>query len=112
MKTLTDIANFKRAKRFLDSLDYVTYEHQGEVKQTDILKKEQDGNKIEVLIYFDAEIEGEISNVKVIDTDGDVVISSERVYNKEDSNYPRGLYISFEYIFDEEIVTSNTNEGV
>lgn len=106
MKTLTPIANHKRAKWFLDSLDYVSYKHEGVEKRTDILQKNINENHVEVLIYFTAEVEGTISEVKVIDTEGDVIIAPPRIYNQEESDYPRGLYISFEYVFEEESITT------
>lgn len=110
MKTLTPTANNKMAQRFLDSLDHITYMHQGEEKTNDILQKNIDGNRVEVLIYFTAEVEGTISEVKVIDIDGDAIIAPERIYNQEESDYPRGLYISFEYIFEEQSITT-LNDG-
>ena len=107
MKTLTPIANNKRAKWFLDSLDYVTYKNNGEEKRSEILQKNIEDNHIEVLIYFPSEVEGTISDVKVVDKEGDIVIAPERIYNQEESDYPRGLYISFEYIFEEEVINLN-----
>lgn len=103
-KTLTATAKTKMTKRFCDSLSHVSYKHNGRTKTIDILKIEQLSNTARIYTYFDDDIEGKITDLKVLDEDGDIAISSARIYNKdEDDGYPRGLYVVFRYKFEEEL---------
>lgn len=53
---------------------------------------------VKVNLYFDNDVVGIISNVSLIDTDGDVVALAVRSISKPLS---KGLYIGFKYKFDE-----------
>ena len=51
-----------------------------------------------VYVYFDDTIVGEVSDVQLVDKDGDVVASTDRVFEKPTG---KGLYVAFKYKIEE-----------
>lgn len=45
-------------------------------------------------IYFDDTVTGNVANVQLVDTDGDIVAQSDREFEKPPS---KGLYVAFKY---------------
>lgn len=100
MTTLTEKAILKQAQRFIDSIDHALYDLDGEEKQIGIFKKQVEGNDtIKIYVFFDDGIVGDVGNVKLIDTDGDIVAQSSKHYVKPTQ---KGLYIAFKYKYVEE----------
>lgn len=101
--TLTQIGVTKQAVRFVQSISHAAFTYEGETKEVPIFRAQVEGNIIRVYIFFGDEYQGEISNVKVVDTDGDVIISSGAVHTKAPD---RGYYAAFKYKVLEEAVDS------
>ena len=95
VRTLTDIGIHKIGQRFINSLDHAAYTLDGEQKAIPLFRKTAEGDEIRVYVYFDEDVLGAVSEVKLIDTDGDTVASSgEQVFTKTPG---KGLYIAFKY---------------
>ena len=95
--TITDNYINKTVKFFIDNLDHCEYENEGEIKTIEFQKKEIiENNIVQVFIYFDDLFLGDITNIRIIDTSGDVAISINETFNKSTDN---GLYILFKYNF-------------
>ena len=95
-KTITDTYISKMVKHFTDNLAYCQYENNGQVCRAEFQKKEIIDNTSQVFIYFDDLFLGDITNIKIIDSAGDVAISIDESFNKSTDN---GLYILFKYNF-------------
>lgn len=98
-KTLTDITIKKQTAYLADLISHAEYKLDGEVKRVDLLKKNVKENEVKFYVYFDDSVVGMISDVVLIDTDGDVAVVSHHTFNKEAY---RGLYILFQYRLVEE----------
>lgn len=102
MKTLTEKGILKHAQRFVDSIDHALYELDGEEKEIGIFKKQVEGkDTIKIYVFFDDGIVGDVGNVKLVDSDGDIVAESIKHYVKPSE---KGLYIAFKYTYIEEEV--------
>ena len=94
-KTLKPIGIEKIGRRFADSIDHAAYTLNGEPKTAPPFRKLVENNVVKVYIYFDDTVSGEVANVELVDTDGDVVAAVEdRVFTKPQS---KGLYVAFKY---------------
>ena len=98
MKTLTDLALNKMANNYLNSLSHVLYDLDNVEKQIDFFKKKFDGNTVQAYVFFDENYKGKITNIRVIDKDGDVVAVDNKVYERTTE---KALYIAFKHEFTE-----------
>lgn len=101
MKTLKPIALHKIAQRFVDNLRCALYTMDGSVKQMPIFNADVEDNIVRIYIYFDEEVGGSLTQVELVDKDGDVVAVAEREFIKPQE---MGLYVAFKYKFTEEEV--------
>lgn len=94
-RTLTDIGMQKIGRRFVDSIDHASCTLNGEPQTIPLFRKSADGEDIRIYIYFDDTFLGDVSNVALVDADGDIVASAgDRVFTKTPG---KGLYIAFRY---------------
>ena len=98
MKTLTNLALNKMANNYLNSLSHVLYDLDGLEKQIDFFKKKVDGNTVQAYVFFDENYKGKITNIRVIDKDGDVVAVDNKVYERTTE---KALYVAFKHEFTE-----------
>ena len=98
MKTLTDLALNKMANNYLNSLSHVLYDLDDVEKQIDFFKKKVDGNTVQAYVFFDENYKGKITNIRVIDKDGDVVAVDNKVYKRTTE---KALYVAFKHEFTE-----------
>ena len=98
MRTLTDLALNKMANNYLNSLSHVLYDLDDVEKQIDFFKKKVDGNTVQLYVFFDENYKGNISNIRVIDKDGDVVAVDNKVYERTTE---KALYVAFKHEFTE-----------
>ena len=98
MKTLTNLALNKMANNYLNSLSHVLYDLDDVEKQIDFFKKKVDGNTVQLYVFFDENYKGKITNIRVIDKDGDVVAVDNKVYERTTE---KALYVAFKHEFTE-----------
>ena len=98
MKTLTDVALSKMAQLYIDSLSHVLYKLDGEEKQIDFFSKKVVGRMAQAYVFFDENYKGTITNIRVIDKDGDIVAKDSRVYERTTD---KALYVAFKHEFTE-----------
>jgi len=96
MKTLTATGIAKQLTRLKDSLSHATYLLNGQQRQANIFKTEINQDVIRVFVYLDDTVSGTVSNISLIDKDGDVVALATREFVKPQS---KGLYSVFAYKF-------------
>ena len=96
MRTLTDLAFNKMDNAYLDSLSHVLYDLDGVEKQIDFFKKKVVGNTVQAYVFFDENYKGEITNIRVIDKDGDIVAVDNKVYERTTE---KALYVAFKHEF-------------
>ena len=96
MKTLTDLALNKMANAYLDSLSHVLYNLDGEEKRLEFFKKKVIGNTVNIYVFFDENYKGKITDIRVIDKDGDVVAVDNKVYERTTN---KALYVAFKHEF-------------
>ena len=98
MRTLTDIALNKMANAYVNSLSHVVYKLNGEEKRTDFFKKRVVGRTAQAYVLFDENYKGKITDIRVIDKDGDVVAVDNKVYERTTN---KALYVAFKHEFTE-----------
>ena len=98
MKTLTDLALNKMANNYLNSLSHVLYNLDGVEKQIDFFKKKVVGNTVQVYVFFDENYKGTITDIRVIDKDGDIVAKDPKIYQRTTN---KALYVAFKHEFTE-----------
>ena len=98
MKTLTNLALNKMANNYLNYLSHVLYDLDDVEKQIDFFKKKVDGNTVQAYVFFDENYKGKITNIRVIDKDGDVVAVDNKVYERTTE---KALYVAFKHEFTE-----------
>ena len=98
MKTLTDLALNKMANNYLNSLSHVLYDLDGLEKQIDFFKKKVVGRTVQAYVLFDENYKGKITDIRVIDKDGDVVAQDPKVYERVSA---KALYVAFKHEFTE-----------
>lgn len=96
MKTLTQVGINKQLARLRDSLSHATYLLNGQPRQVNIFKIDLDQNLIKVFVYLDDTVSGTVSNISLVDKDGDVVALANRQFVKPQF---KGLYSVFAYRF-------------
>ena len=98
MRTLTDLALNKMANYYLDSLSHVLYKLDGVEKQIDFFKKKVVGKTVQAYVFFDENYKGKITDIRVIDKDGDIVAIDNKVYERTSE---KALYVAFKHEFTE-----------
>lgn len=98
MKTLTDVALSKMAQLYIDSLSHVLYKLNGEERQIDFFSKKVVGRMAQAYVFFDENYKGTITDIRVIDKDGDIVAKDSRVYERTTD---KALYVAFKHEFTE-----------
>ena len=98
MRTLTDLALNKMANYYLDSLSHVLYNLDGEERRLEFFKKKVVGNTAQIYVFFDENYKGKITDIRVIDKDGDVVAVDNKVYERTTN---KALYVAFKHEFTE-----------
>ena len=98
MRTLTDLALNKMANYYLDSLSHVLYNLDGEEKRLEFFKKKVVGKTVQAYVFFDENYKGKITDIRVIDKDGDVVAVDNKVYERTTN---KALYVAFKHEFTE-----------
>ena len=96
MKTLTDLGLNKMANAYLDSLSHVLYNLDGEERRLEFFKKKVVGNTVQIYVFFDENYKGNITDIRVIDKDGDVVAVDNKVYERTTE---KALYVAFKHEF-------------
>ena len=98
MRTLTDLALNKMANTYLDSLSHVLYKLNGEDRRIDFFSKKVVGRMAQADVFFDENYKGKITDIRVIDKDGDVVGVDNKVYERTTN---KALYVAFKHEFTE-----------
>ena len=98
MRTLTDLALNKMANYYLDSLSHVLYNLDGEERRLEFFSKKVVGKTVQVYVFFDENYKGKITDIRVIDKDGDVVAVDNKVYERTTN---KALYVAFKHEFTE-----------
>ena len=98
MRTLTDLALNKMANYYLDSLSYVLYNLDGEERRLEFFSKKVVGKTVQAYVFFDENYKGKITDIRVIDKDGDVVAVDNKVYERTTN---KALYVAFKHEFTE-----------
>ena len=98
MRTLTDLALNKMANTYLDSLSHVLYKLDGEEKRLEFFSKKAVGRMAQAYVFFDENYKGKITDIRVIDKDGDVVAVDNKVYERTTN---KALYVAFKHEFTE-----------
>lgn len=100
MLTLTTIGIEKQAQRHLDSLHHGQFKVNGViVDNAPLYKKERSGDTIRIYLTIGPEYVGNISEIKLIDNDGDVVAQSSEIIAKPAS---KGIYVTYKYRYQEQ----------
>lgn len=109
-KTLTPIGLEKIGRRLVDSIDHAAFTLNGEPKTVAPFRKLVEADAAKIYVYFDDTVSGAVADVQLVDTDGDVVAETNRVFEKPPS---KGLYVAFKYnITEKETEVEATNETV
>ena len=98
MKTLTDLALNKMANNYLNSLSHVLYDLDGEERRLEFFSKKVVGKTVQAYVFFDENYKGKITDIRVIDKDGDVVAVDNKVYERTTN---KALYVAFKHEFTE-----------
>ena len=98
MKSLTDTALIKMANAYIDSLSKVKYKLDGVEREIDFFSKKVVGKTAQVYVFFDENYKGKITDIKVIDKNGDVVAVDNKVYERTTE---KALYVAFKHEFTE-----------
>ena len=98
MRTLTDLALNKMANYYLDSLSHVLYNLDGEERRLEFFSKKVVGKTVQAYVFFDENYKGKITDIRVIDKDGDVVAVDNKIYERTTN---KALYIAFKHEFTE-----------
>ena len=94
-KTLTETGLQKIGQRFVDSIDHAAFTLNGEPQTVPLFRVMVDSDEISIYVYFDEDVLGDVSNVELVDRDGDTVAATgDRVFTKTPG---KGLYIAFKY---------------
>lgn len=96
MKTMTQIGLNKQAKRFKDTLSHAAYELDGAAQTVEIASTTLQDNVVRINVFFSDAVVGTITNIKLIDLDGDPVAHATRTFVKPAT---KGLYVAFKYRF-------------
>lgn len=94
MKTLTAKGISKQLVRLKESLSHATFIQGGQTKTVSIFKTTIADSVIRIYVYLDDTVSGTISNISLVDKDGDVVAIAERQFTKPRT---KGIYSVFAY---------------
>ena len=86
------------ANAYLDSLSHVLYDLDGVEKQTDFFKKKVVGNTVQAYVFFDENYKGNITDIRVIDKDWEIIAQDQKVYERLSD---KALYVAFKHEFTE-----------
>jgi hypothetical protein len=89
---ITNILKQKIINFVIDNIDYCSYEINGALKRKDIFRVISEGNSLNIKVKFDDLDEGEIKNLKIIDSEGDIILTNDNVFNKPSG---KSLIVSF-----------------
>ena len=81
-KTITSLGIEKIGRRFADSIDHAAYTLNGAPKTVEPFRKLVTADTVKIYIYFDDTVTGNVANVQLVDTDGDIVAQSDREFEK------------------------------
>ena len=98
MRTLTDLALNKMANYYLDSLSHVLYNLDGEERRLEFFSKKVVGKTVQAYVFFDENYKGKITDIRVIDKDGDIVAVDNKIYERTTN---KALYVAFKHEFTE-----------
>lgn len=98
IKTLTETGLNKMCKTYINSLSHVLYNLGNEERRIDFFKKKANGNIAEAFVFFDENYRGDISNIRCIDVEGDIVAVDNNIYPRTGD---KALYIAFKHEFKE-----------
>lgn len=98
MKTLTNLCLNKMATAYKNSLSHVLYKLNGAEAQTYFQRIELNENTVISYIVFGDSSLGAISDIRVIDKDGDIVAEDPKIYEK---TVEKALYVVFKHEFTE-----------
>lgn len=98
MRTLTEKALNKMAQTYINSLSHVLYDLNGVERQTGFFKKSAVENIAQAYVFFDENYKGTITNIRVLDKDGDIVEVDNRIYERTSD---KALYVAFKHEFTE-----------
>ena len=98
MRTLTEKALNKMAQTYINSLSHVLYNLNGVERQTGFFKKSAVDNIAQAYVFFDENYKGSITNIRVLDKDGDIVEVDNRIYERTSD---KALYVAFKHEFTE-----------
>lgn len=94
-KTIYESGIQKIGQRLVDSIDHATYTLNGVPKTVPLFRTMVEGGNVRIYVYFDDTVVGDISNVELVDKDGDTVIGAgDKVFTKTTG---KGLYVAFKY---------------
>ena len=98
MQTLTEKALNKMAQTYINSLSHVLYDLNGVERQTGFFKKSAVENIAQAYVFFDENYKGTITNIRVLDKDGDIVEVDNKIYERTSD---KALYVAFKHEFTE-----------
>ena len=98
MKTLTNEYLNKIATSYYNNLSHVLYDFDGVETRAEFFKKEIEDNTVKYCVFFPENNKGNISNIRVIDLEGNVVAKDIKTYKK---TIYKSLYIAFKHEFTE-----------
>lgn len=98
MKTLTDLGLNKMCRTYVNNLSHVLYNLDGVEKRIDFFRKKVNGNIAAAFVLFDENYRGDISNIRCIDVEGDIVAVDNNIYPRTGD---KALYIAFKHEFKE-----------
>ena len=93
-KTITAVGIEKIGRRLADSVDHAAYTLNGEPKTVEPFRRLVSADEVKIYVYFDDTVTGTVGNVQLVDTDGDVIAATDRIFEKPPS---KGLYVAFKY---------------
>ena len=93
-KTITSVGIEKIGRRFADSIDHAVSQLSACRNLLEPFRKLVTADTVKIYIYFDDTVTGNVANVQLVDTDGDIVAQSDREFEKPPS---KGLYVAFKY---------------
>lgn len=94
-KTIYETGIQKIGQRLVDSIDHATFTLNGEPQTVPPFRMMVEGGNVRIYVYFDDTVVGDISNVELVDKDGDTIIGAgDKVFTKTTG---KGLYVAFKY---------------
>lgn len=94
---ITAAGRQKDLQRILDNLDHATYTVNGETNSIAFYNTKIENNILHIYLYLNESIEGNVTNFKIIDKDGEVYIDRADSINKSDL---KGVYVAFSYKYE------------